>query len=91
MATLNVDVTASKGSIRLLDAAARAGRIATLRELAADLNARADVLEAVNSLAEDPQVNVHAHLDGTFLAEQARREIHKNNEALTRAISEQPG
>ena len=52
VATLNVDVTASKGSIRLLDAAVRAGRIATLRELAADLLARADVLEAAGRVEE---------------------------------------
>lgn len=52
MATLNVDVVASKSGKRLLETAARAGRIATLRELAADLNARADVLEAAGRVEE---------------------------------------
>jgi hypothetical protein len=49
-ATLTVNLLASKGSVRLLKAAARAGRVATLRELAADLNARADVLEAAGQV-----------------------------------------
>lgn len=44
MATLKVTVEDKSG---LLKAAARGARIDTLREIAAELNARADVLEAV--------------------------------------------
>jgi gamma-glutamyl phosphate reductase len=50
MATLHVDVLMSKESERLLKAAARSGRIATLREIAKELNDRADVLEAANAV-----------------------------------------
>lgn len=50
MATLHVDVLMSKHSERLLKGATRAGRIATLREIAKELNDRADVLEAANAV-----------------------------------------
>jgi hypothetical protein len=59
MATLNVDVLISKENVEILNSAARIAahiaRIATLRELADDLNSRADVLEAAGA-SEKAQV-----------------------------------
>jgi hypothetical protein len=50
MATLplHVDVLMSKESGRIITATARAARVVVLREIAKELNDRADVIEAAN-------------------------------------------
>jgi hypothetical protein len=55
VAEIVIDIKDDSG---LLKAATRAARIITLRELAAELNARADVLEAAGALEPD-EVNAH--------------------------------
>lgn len=52
MATLHVDLGISDENARLLKRMSVATRVVTLRELAADLNARADVLEAAGRVEE---------------------------------------
>jgi hypothetical protein len=56
MAEIVIDIKDDSG---LLKAATRAARIITLRELAAELNARADVLEAAGAL-EPEELRAHA-------------------------------
>jgi hypothetical protein len=62
--TLYVDLVPTEGSVERLrwaaELGAREARIATLRELAEDLNARADVLEAAGKVEEAGKYNVYA-------------------------------
>jgi hypothetical protein len=62
MATLHADLGISDETARMLKRMSVSTRVVTLRELAADLNARADALEAAGRV-EERTVN-HLYVDG---------------------------